>query len=288
MEASTIKNMIQCPFCFAIPTSKKFFSCKNSHKICEHCFNRLQPLPGANGKKEPRKRCPQGDCLYSNPPYRNLEVEEMIQNYELEVNCKYYHEGCQVLELKAAMQEHERGCGCREVTCPNSECQDRLQLKQIFSHIKDKHKDALVREDKEATDFTLTCLLKDQFQEREVSTWITVIWNHGNGQTFLPMFEKRNKAWFAWIYILANKEEAVQWESCIKITDEDRESLLQFNGPVFPIDAESKDIMEAGKCLAMSDKQIDIMKSTDSIKDEERERGFNSKVVITYHVKTKL
>ena len=284
MEASTIKNMIQCPFCFAIPTNKKFYSCKNSHKICEHCFNRLQPLPATNGKTQPRKRCPQGDCLYSNPPFRNLEIEEMIKNYELEVNCKYYHEGCQVLELRQAMGEHERKCGCREVTCPNSECLTRLQVKQIFSHIKDKHNDALVRDDTEHADFTLTCLLKDEFQQREVSTWITVVWNHNNGHTFFPMFEKRNKAWFAWLYILANQEEAERWESSIKVRDQDRDCVLEFTGPVFCVDTESRDVMERGKCLAMSDKQIDIMKSTESIKAEEKERGFNSKIVISYDI----
>ena len=27
----------------------------------------------------------QGDCDYASPPFRNLEIEEMIRNYELEV-----------------------------------------------------------------------------------------------------------------------------------------------------------------------------------------------------------
>ena len=98
-----------------------------------------------------------------------------------------------------------------------------VQVRQIFSHIKESHKDALTRDDKEATDFTLTCLLQEGFQEREVGlstrylhtlstrqvgTWITVIWNHKNGQTFFPMFEKRAGAWFAWIFMLTNPEEA--------------------------------------------------------------------------------
>ena len=43
-----------------------------------------------------------------------------------------------------------------------------MQVRQIFSHIKESHKDALTRDDKEATDFTLTCLLQEGFQEREV------------------------------------------------------------------------------------------------------------------------
>ena len=38
------------------------------------------------------------------PPQRNLEVEEMIRNYALEVNCKYYHDGCQV-ELSINVRE---------------------------------------------------------------------------------------------------------------------------------------------------------------------------------------
>ena len=66
----------------------------------------------------------------------------------LQVNCKYYHDGCHVLDTKSAIMDHEKRCGCREVTCPNSECDTRLQVRQIFSHIKDKHKDALTRDDK--------------------------------------------------------------------------------------------------------------------------------------------
>ena len=136
-------------------------------------------------------------------------------------------------------------------------------------------------------DFTLTCLLRDEFKEREVSTWITVIWNHKNGQTYFPMFEKRDRAWFAWIFILANPEEAAKWESVVRIRDEDRESVMEFRGPVFAVDVVGDDIMTTGKCLAMSDKQIDIMKSTEGIKDDEKTRGFHSKIVITYDVQLK-
>ena len=139
----------------------------------------------------------------------------------------------------------------------------------------------------ETNDFTLTCLLRDEFQEREISTWITVIWNHKNGQSFFPMFEKKNKAWFAWIFILANPEEAIKWESVIKISDENNDSALEFRGPVFAIDVVGDEVIKNGKCLAMSDKQIDIMKSTQGIKEEEGQRGFNSKIVITYDVKLK-
>ena len=50
------------------------------------------------GKTKDRVKCPQvgaahrrlysslqGDCDYTSPPFRNLEIEEMIRNYELEV-----------------------------------------------------------------------------------------------------------------------------------------------------------------------------------------------------------
>ena len=49
---------------------------------------------------------------------------------------------------------------------------------------------------------------------RQVGTWITVIWNHKNGQTFFPMFEKRAGAWFAWIFMLTNPEEAGKQKQC--------------------------------------------------------------------------
>ena len=160
-------------------------------------------------------------------------------------------------------------------------------MRQIFNHIKDQHKDALTRDDKEMSDFTLTCLLKDEFQQREVSTWITVIWNHKNGQTFFPMFEKRKNAWFSWIFMLANREEAVKWESIVKVKDEEHESVLEFTGPVYAVDVTGDEVIDNGKCLAMSDKQIDIMKSVDGIKEEEKSRGFNSKIVITYDVRMK-
>ena len=183
------------------------------------------------------------------------------------------------------MAEHEDKCGCREVTCPNSECDQRLQVRQIFDHIKEKHKDAVVKEDKESSDFSLTCLLKDEFQDREVSTWITIVWNHKNGHTFFPMFEKRNRAWYSWIFVMGNEEEAARWESSIKIRDEEKKSLLEFTGPVFSVDTDGPEIMEKMKCLAMSDKQVDMMKSEEGIRDDEKERGFNAKIVITCDVK---
>ena len=34
----------------------------------------------------------------------------------------------QVLELRPGMADHEARCGCREVQCPNSECEARLQV----------------------------------------------------------------------------------------------------------------------------------------------------------------
>ena len=89
------------------------------------------------------------------------------------------------------------------------------------------------------------------------------------------------------MFILANKEEAVKWESVILVKDEDRESNLEFTGPVFAVDVTGEEIIDNGKCLALSDKQIDIMKSTEGIKDEEKERGFNSKIVITYDIRLK-
>jgi len=211
----------------------------------------------------------------------------MIRNYELEVNCKYYHDGCQVLALRPAMEEHESRCGCREVTCPNSECETRLQVRQIFDHLKGAHKDAVFKDDKESSDFSLTCLLKDEFQEREVSTWVTIVWNHKNGYTFFPMFEKRNRAWYSWIFVLGNHEEATRWESSIRIRDAEMKSSLEFRGPVYPVDMDGFEIMKGMKCLAMSDKQVDMMKSEEGIRDDEKERGFTSKIIITYDVKLK-
>jgi len=287
MDAATIRSMIQCPFCFAIPTNKKFFSCKYSHKICEHCYGRLASLLPVKPAKVPaRVKCPQGDCDYTSPPFRNLEIEEMIRNYELEVNCKYYHDGCMVTGLRSTMEEHEERCGCREVPCPNSECHSRLQLRLLFPHIKEQHKDAVVKEDSgdKEEEFTLTCLLRDEFQLREVSTWITIIWNHHNGQIFFPMFEKRGAAWYAWLFLQGIQEEANRWEGVVRVRDPTRKSVLEFRGPVFPIDVTGQEVMLNGKCLAMSDRQVEMMLSEEGLRDDERARGFNSKIVVSYDV----
>jgi len=286
MEASMIRSMIQCPFCFAIPTNKKFFSCKKSHKICEHCFSRLASLVTVKGGKNPnRVKCPQGDCDYTDPPFRHLDIEEMIRTCDLEVNCKYYHDGCMVTGLRDFMEEHESRCGCREVPCPNSECLLRIQNRLLFSHIKEEHKDSVIKEDTEKDEeFTLTCLLKDEFQKREVSTWITIIWNHRNGQTFFPMFEKRGGSWHAWVFLQGTPEEAERWEGIVRVRDHSRKAVLEFRGPVYSVDSTGNQVMTEGLCLAMSDRQVEMMKSEEGVKDEERERGFNSKIVICYEI----
>ena len=135
------RSMIQCPFCFAIPTNKKFFSCKNRwERFCQaiklqilfcHCLiffffssvtrsastataawqvfclwslQRFQQ--GLNVHRWKlfniwNLKCflivqiihlvwSQGDCDYTSPPFRNLEIEEMIRNYELEVTMSSY------------------------------------------------------------------------------------------------------------------------------------------------------------------------------------------------------
>ena len=93
--------------------------------------------------------------------------------------------------------------------------------------------------------------------------------------------------WFAWIFLLGTEEEAAKWETSVKICDAEKKSSLEFTGPVFPIDMEGKEVMDKMTILAMSDKQIEMMKSDDGIKHEEQERGFNSKIVITYDVDLK-
>ena len=142
--------MIQCPFCFAIPTNKKFFSCKNRwERFCQaiklqilfcHCLiffffssvtrsastataawqvfclwslQRFQQ--GLNVHRWKlfniwNLKCflivqiihlvwSQGDCDYTSPPFRNLEIEEMIRNYELEVTPPCWH--CPHIKLSA-------------------------------------------------------------------------------------------------------------------------------------------------------------------------------------------
>lgn len=293
MEANVVKSMVQCPFCFAIPTKLKFYSCKNSHKICEHCWKRLATLAAPNkDKKNPnplaRQKCPMGDCFYTDPPFRNLEVEEMIRNYELEVNCVYYHDGCQVTGVRAEMEEHEKKCGCREVPCPNSECAIKLQLRLLFPHIKEAHKESVVKDEKESNgeieEFSLCCLLKEEFELSEVSTWITIIWNHRTGQTFFPMFEKRRGAWYTWIFVQGNQEEANRWQGVVRIRSPDGRAVLEFKGPVFPIDMSGKDVMSGKEqCLALSDRQVDMMK-IEGVREDEKARGFSAKIIVTYDV----
>jgi ubiquitin len=76
MENTTIKSLLECPVCLQIPRDKKIFICKNGHKVCEPCYDKLAV-----------KKCPEGRCDYDQPPRRNRDVEAMIVNTKLDSPC---------------------------------------------------------------------------------------------------------------------------------------------------------------------------------------------------------
>ena len=80
MDAQTLKAHLECLICFLVPKAK-IFSCCNGHKICESCHKKIK-YTTAN-----YKQCPQGGCRYNKPPHRLRDLEVIIDNSDVKVNC---------------------------------------------------------------------------------------------------------------------------------------------------------------------------------------------------------
>ena len=100
-------SQFACPVCQEIPTERPFLKCKNNHKLCDNCFDKLE-----------LKACPIGRCGFSTPPKRDFHLLEIIRANIADVTCKFSANGCKFKGHGDALLVHEKHCALiAYVTC---------------------------------------------------------------------------------------------------------------------------------------------------------------------------
>ena len=92
-------SQFECPICNEIPREKPFLKCKNMHKVCNDCYDKL-----------PEKICPNGRCGYANPPKQDLHLFEIIRASNIDLPCKFKSSGCKFEGHGEKLAAHEKQC----------------------------------------------------------------------------------------------------------------------------------------------------------------------------------
>eukprot|EP00092_Neocalanus_flemingeri_P034617 GFUD01037655.1.p1 GENE.GFUD01037655.1~~GFUD01037655.1.p1 ORF type:complete len:259 (+),score=52.87 GFUD01037655.1:70-846(+) len=246
MDATKLKTYLECPVCFIVPRSK-IFVCKNSHKICEACYTKLKTQ--VNSKI---KLCPQGECMYDNPPSRNLDLESIVDNSDVKHCCE--RSQCEVEMTKANILEHEAKCDFREVPCPATICEKKTVLRLLASHLKSEHNYRISGREIEFL-VRFNTLTKGNSVD-----WPLQLWEYNRVQ-FFPQLVKRNGVWYAWVKVKGGPNDAEQWSYSAKTENKDNGIKMEFSGSVHPVDLRVEQVIQTGDCLQMNSKNIQKLKN---------------------------
>jgi len=250
MNSAALKTVLECPVCFQVPRSK-IFVCSNSHKICESCYGKI--TAGA-------KQCPQGNCLYDEPPRRSRELEEIVENADLELSCSNASAGCKVDMKKDELRKHEMKCIFRQVPCPYTHCKKLISFNCIDSHISQSHLATTKKENPVCRPASAIIIMLDsEVMEKENADWVLSEWKTDGGKVFYPQFLKKGGFWYFWIQAKADPATSASYEVTTVVQNPDGVKLT-FTGPVHPIDLSVEEIMKTGYYIMMNRQQVEKMK----------------------------
>eukprot|EP00092_Neocalanus_flemingeri_P016316 GFUD01017661.1.p1 GENE.GFUD01017661.1~~GFUD01017661.1.p1 ORF type:complete len:368 (-),score=75.11 GFUD01017661.1:52-1155(-) len=109
-----LKDKIECPVCLDIPRSGPVPVCPNGHLVCKKC------------KKD---SCPTCRCVMGSG--KSLLATTILEN--VEHDCKF--EDCNKQFALKDIEEHEKVCPYRIVSCPNFDCTERVPLAKLVQHL---------------------------------------------------------------------------------------------------------------------------------------------------------
>jgi len=113
-----VRSQLECPVCFNIPRDLPLPSCPSGHFVCRPCKTRV-------------RNCP--TCRQPMPAnMTNSAIGALIE--QVEHNCKFSDQGCQVKMLLKDLVTHEKKCPERTFICPYSGCVQLVQLGDFDCH----------------------------------------------------------------------------------------------------------------------------------------------------------
>eukprot|EP00092_Neocalanus_flemingeri_P025517 GFUD01027665.1.p1 GENE.GFUD01027665.1~~GFUD01027665.1.p1 ORF type:complete len:273 (-),score=44.77 GFUD01027665.1:60-878(-) len=258
MDETKLRSHLECPVCTCLPHNAKFFSCKNGHQICQHCYDKV-------------KNCPQGRCQYSSPPTRELVIEKMISEADMKFNCENAGRGCHVELIREILIHHESECLSRLVPCPETDCQRLV----VFSKLEDhrlreddgEHSESPVPHiEGEEHSFQISLSNEDIANVQDL-IYANRSWTEG-GFCFYRIVLKKTNFWYSWVTIEASPQRAAMWKYTVKVENKVTGALVEVTGPVMPVDWTVKKVMESGFYLTLTSAVFESLVEEDTGDDE--------------------
>ena len=109
-----MKKEIECPVCLEVPRKGPIFSCPNGHLVCQKCK---------------RESCP--TCREVMGDNKSLVAVKLIER--ILHDCKFVE--CEEEFPLNEIDEHEKSCKHRVVTCPHSLCVLKVPLSKLLAHL---------------------------------------------------------------------------------------------------------------------------------------------------------
>ena len=116
-EKEKIKNLkkhVECPVCLDIPRKGPIFSCPNGHIICQKCKVGQCPV-----------------CRVRVGNNKSILAVAFIENILHE--CKF--DGCEEEYPLDMIENHEKYCDLRVVSCPHNHCDKKVQMNMMMLHL---------------------------------------------------------------------------------------------------------------------------------------------------------
>jgi len=114
---SRLEESLGCPVCYKIPRDVPIPCCESGHIVCQDCRKRVTNCPTCRGR------------LGSNTS--SLAASQiMFVNHK----CKFFFYSCDVKMKLEDIVHHEKSCLERTIKCPNSLCNQEIQLKKFQEH----------------------------------------------------------------------------------------------------------------------------------------------------------
>ena len=127
-QLTKIQSQLECPVCLKIPRDLPVPSCPSGHIVCRPCKTRVTDCPTC--------RKPMPDNM------TNSVVGALIE--EVQHNCKFNDEGCEVKMMLKDLVIHEKLCPDRSINCPYPGCAQLVKLKSFDTHALEGFRHSLV------------------------------------------------------------------------------------------------------------------------------------------------
>ena len=113
-KIENLRKQVECPVCLDVPRKGPIFVCPNGHIICPKCK---------------REKCP--ICRVKVGNNKSIVAVALIEN--ILHDCKF--DGCDEEHPLDMIENHEKYCYHRIVTCPDVQCDQTIRLSNIMDHL---------------------------------------------------------------------------------------------------------------------------------------------------------